>query len=90
MTNYNYGCFFFLSHAGPLVPEITIKYIAVILIFFNSGLSLKTEVRLSIEVCFICSYCSYYGYNLGRVFMDFYMFFNNNCLKRDICNKLVG
>ena len=45
--------FFFLSHAGPLVPEITIKYIAVILIFFNSGLSLKTEVRLSIEVCVV-------------------------------------
>lgn len=31
-------------HAGPLKPEITVKYIAVSLIFFNSGLSLKTEV----------------------------------------------
>ncbi|XP_029458690.1 sodium/bile acid cotransporter 7 isoform X4 [Rhinatrema bivittatum] len=28
---------------GPLVPEITITYIAVSAIFFNSGLSLKTE-----------------------------------------------
>jgi len=28
---------------GPLMPEITIKYIAVSVIFFNSGLSLKTE-----------------------------------------------
>ena len=30
--------------AGPLRPEITVKYIAVTTIFFNSGLSLKTEV----------------------------------------------
>lgn len=37
--------FFFLS--GPLKPEITIAYFAVSLIFFNSGLSLKTEVRTS-------------------------------------------
>lgn len=29
---------------GPLRPEITVKYIAVSAIFFNSGLSLKTEV----------------------------------------------
>nr|XP_039264669.1 sodium/bile acid cotransporter 7-like [Styela clava] len=28
---------------GPLHPEITVKYIAVSLIFFNSGLSLKTD-----------------------------------------------
>ncbi|XP_061921581.1 sodium/bile acid cotransporter 7 isoform X1 [Entelurus aequoreus] len=28
---------------GPLKPEITISYVAVSLIFFNSGLSLKTE-----------------------------------------------
>lgn len=28
---------------GPLKPEITVKYIAVSTIFFNSGLSLKTE-----------------------------------------------
>ncbi|XP_078100348.1 sodium/bile acid cotransporter 7 isoform X3 [Sander vitreus] len=28
---------------GPLKPEITIAYVAVSLIFFNSGLSLKTE-----------------------------------------------
>ncbi|XP_015256547.1 PREDICTED: sodium/bile acid cotransporter 7 isoform X5 [Cyprinodon variegatus] len=28
---------------GPLKPEITIAYFAVSLIFFNSGLSLKTE-----------------------------------------------
>uniref|UniRef100_A0A669BN27 Sodium/bile acid cotransporter n=1 Tax=Oreochromis niloticus TaxID=8128 RepID=A0A669BN27_ORENI len=28
---------------GPLKPEVTIAYIAVSLIFFNSGLSLKTE-----------------------------------------------
>lgn len=30
--------------SGPLRPEVTITYIAVSLIFFNSGLSLKTEV----------------------------------------------
>ncbi|XP_038611039.1 sodium/bile acid cotransporter 7 isoform X6 [Tachyglossus aculeatus] len=29
--------------AGPLKPEITVTYIAVSAIFFNSGLSLKTE-----------------------------------------------
>lgn len=34
-------CLYFL---GPLKPEITITYIAVSAIFFNSGLSLKTEV----------------------------------------------
>ena len=34
----------FCSFAGPLRPEYTVKYIAVSLIFFNSGLSLKTEV----------------------------------------------
>lgn len=34
-----------LSLSGPLRPEITIAYVAVSLIFFNSGLSLKTEVR---------------------------------------------
>ncbi|XP_008322616.1 sodium/bile acid cotransporter 7 isoform X1 [Cynoglossus semilaevis] len=28
---------------GPLKPEVTVSYIAVSLIFFNSGLSLKTE-----------------------------------------------
>ncbi|XP_061619996.1 sodium/bile acid cotransporter 7 isoform X1 [Phyllopteryx taeniolatus] len=28
---------------GPLKPEITVSYVAVSLIFFNSGLSLKTE-----------------------------------------------
>ncbi|TMS02223.1 Sodium/bile acid cotransporter 7 [Larimichthys crocea] len=29
---------------GPLKPEVTVAYVAVSLIFFNSGLSLKTEV----------------------------------------------
>uniref|UniRef100_A0A3B4BGE0 Sodium/bile acid cotransporter n=1 Tax=Periophthalmus magnuspinnatus TaxID=409849 RepID=A0A3B4BGE0_9GOBI len=28
---------------GPLKPEVTVSYVAVSLIFFNSGLSLKTE-----------------------------------------------
>lgn len=28
---------------GPLKPEVTVAYVAVALIFFNSGLSLKTE-----------------------------------------------
>ncbi|XP_065845660.1 sodium/bile acid cotransporter 7-B-like [Oscarella lobularis] len=28
---------------GPLMPEVTVKYIGVSVIFFNSGLSLKTE-----------------------------------------------
>ncbi|XP_069098721.1 sodium/bile acid cotransporter 7 isoform X4 [Pleurodeles waltl] len=34
---------------GPLMPEITITYIAVSAIFFNSGLSLKTEVSLPLS-----------------------------------------
>ena len=29
---------------GPLKPDITVKIIAVSTIFFNSGLSIKTEV----------------------------------------------
>nr|CAB3266100.1 sodium/bile acid cotransporter 7 [Phallusia mammillata] len=33
----------FGAKGGPLMPEITVKYIAVSVIFFNSGLSLKTE-----------------------------------------------
>ncbi|XP_063720322.1 sodium/bile acid cotransporter 7-like [Symsagittifera roscoffensis] len=28
---------------GPLAPEYTVKYVAVFVIFFNSGLSIKTE-----------------------------------------------
>ncbi|XP_031444725.1 sodium/bile acid cotransporter 7 isoform X3 [Phasianus colchicus] len=43
---------------GPLKPEITITYIAVSAIFFNSGLSLKTEVadsRLYATSRVICS-----------------------------------
>lgn len=31
------------AKGGPLVPEITVKYLAVSFIFFNSGLSLRTE-----------------------------------------------
>ncbi|XP_060084300.1 sodium/bile acid cotransporter 7-B-like [Ylistrum balloti] len=31
------------SKGGILKPEITVKYVAVFIIFFNSGLSLKTE-----------------------------------------------
>ncbi|XP_072039872.1 sodium/bile acid cotransporter 7-like isoform X2 [Amphiura filiformis] len=31
------------NKGGPLMPEITVKYFAVSFIFFNSGLSLKTE-----------------------------------------------
>ncbi|XP_029416672.1 sodium/bile acid cotransporter 7 isoform X5 [Nannospalax galili] len=30
-------------NGGPLKPEVTVSYIAVATIFFNSGLSLKTE-----------------------------------------------
>lgn len=47
---YAYNCLFDYSSLcslyflGPLKPEITITYIAVSAIFFNSGLSLKTEV----------------------------------------------
>ncbi|XP_053921527.1 sodium/bile acid cotransporter 7-like [Cuculus canorus] len=43
---------------GPLKPEITITYIAVSAIFFNSGLSLKTELadsRLHATSCVFCS-----------------------------------
>uniref|UniRef100_A0A8C5L9Y3 Solute carrier family 10 (sodium/bile acid cotransporter family), member 7 n=1 Tax=Jaculus jaculus TaxID=51337 RepID=A0A8C5L9Y3_JACJA len=32
-------------NGGPLKPEITVSYIAVATIFFNSGLSLKTELQ---------------------------------------------
>ena len=48
----------FCSFAGPLRPEYTVKYIAVSLIFFNSGLSLKTEVITvkSNETCNIFIY----------------------------------
>ncbi|XP_016083412.1 sodium/bile acid cotransporter 7 isoform X5 [Ornithorhynchus anatinus] len=44
--------------AGPLKPEITVTYIAVSAIFFNSGLSLKTEFadsRLHASSCVFCS-----------------------------------
>ncbi|KAG8005949.1 Sodium/bile acid cotransporter 7 [Nibea albiflora] len=37
---------------GPLKPEVTIAYVAVSLIFFNSGLSLKTELGSSSSVPF--------------------------------------
>ncbi|XP_053316741.1 sodium/bile acid cotransporter 7 isoform X2 [Spea bombifrons] len=43
---------------GPLKPEVTITYIAVSTIFFNSGLSLKTEFadcKLYASSSFICS-----------------------------------
>ncbi|XP_030743066.1 sodium/bile acid cotransporter 7 [Echinops telfairi] len=45
-------------NAGPLKPEITVTYIAVAIIFFNSGLSLKTEIadgRLHASPCVFCS-----------------------------------
>lgn len=45
VTNINQSVCFCLS--GPLKPEVTIAYFAVSLIFFNSGLSLKTEVSPS-------------------------------------------
>ncbi len=35
---------------GPLHPEYTVRYIAVSVIFFNSGLSLKTEVSVWVKV----------------------------------------
>ncbi|XP_060256593.1 sodium/bile acid cotransporter 7 isoform X12 [Ovis aries] len=44
-------------NGGPLKPEITVSYIAVATIFFNSGLSLKTEVadsRLHASACVFC------------------------------------
>ncbi|KAL1784743.1 sodium/bile acid cotransporter 7 isoform X1 [Sigmodon hispidus] len=39
-------------NGGPLKPEITVSYIAVATIFFNSGLSLKTEELTSALVHF--------------------------------------
>ena len=42
-----YGMDIFLI-LGPLVPEITVKYFAVSFIFFNSGISLKTEVNVEL------------------------------------------
>ncbi|XP_028658553.1 sodium/bile acid cotransporter 7 isoform X2 [Erpetoichthys calabaricus] len=44
---------------GPLKPEITITYIAVSTIFFNSGLSLKTEVADSWVHASSCVLCSH-------------------------------
>nr|XP_034378765.1 sodium/bile acid cotransporter 7 isoform X5 [Arvicanthis niloticus] len=44
-------------NGGPLKPEITVSYIAVATIFFNSGLSLKTEFadsRLHASPCVFC------------------------------------
>ncbi|XP_061240045.1 sodium/bile acid cotransporter 7 isoform X6 [Bos javanicus] len=44
-------------NGGPLKPEITVSYIAVATIFFNSGLSLNTEVadsRLHASACVFC------------------------------------
>nr|XP_048702911.1 sodium/bile acid cotransporter 7 isoform X5 [Caretta caretta] len=43
---------------GPLKPEITITYIAVSAIFFNSGLSLKTEFADSRLYAASCVFCS--------------------------------
>uniref|UniRef100_A0A8C9NNM5 Solute carrier family 10 member 7 n=1 Tax=Serinus canaria TaxID=9135 RepID=A0A8C9NNM5_SERCA len=43
LFDYNSLCSLCLYFLGPLKPEITITYIAVSAIFFNSGLSLKTE-----------------------------------------------
>ena len=37
---------------GVLVPEVTVKYVAVSVIFFNSGLSLKTEVCILFTFAF--------------------------------------
>ncbi|XP_042557757.1 sodium/bile acid cotransporter 7 isoform X3 [Dipodomys spectabilis] len=45
-------------NGGPLKPEITVSYIAVATIFFNSGLSLKTEFadsRLHASPSVFCS-----------------------------------
>ncbi|XP_049626066.1 sodium/bile acid cotransporter 7 isoform X3 [Suncus etruscus] len=45
-------------NGGPLKPEITVSYIAVATIFFNSGLSLKTEFadsRLHASTSVLCS-----------------------------------
>ncbi|XP_036914335.1 sodium/bile acid cotransporter 7 isoform X2 [Sturnira hondurensis] len=45
-------------NGGPLKPEITVSYIAVATIFFNSGLSLNTEFAdcgLHASPCVFCS-----------------------------------
>lgn len=44
--------FIIIIFAGPLRPEYTVKYIAVSLIFFNSGLSLKSEVAIIVKIMF--------------------------------------
>ena len=44
-----FACIFIPYATGPLRPEITVKYIAVSTIFFNSGLSLKTEVSCTVK-----------------------------------------
>ncbi|XP_060034967.1 sodium/bile acid cotransporter 7 isoform X9 [Erinaceus europaeus] len=44
-------------NGGPLMPEITVSYIAVATIFFNSGLSLRTEFTdsgLHASPCILC------------------------------------
>lgn len=48
---------------GPLWPEVTVKYVAVALIFFNSGLTLRTEELKTalLQVCLcLCVYMYIY------------------------------
>ena len=53
---------------GPLHPEYTVKYIAVSVIFFNSGLSLKTEVSVWVKVItFTCTPLQELTRALGQV-----------------------
>ncbi|CAH1776413.1 unnamed protein product [Owenia fusiformis] len=51
---------------GPLRPEITVKFIAVSVIFFNSGLSLKTE-ELASALLQVRLHCFVQGFTLMLV-----------------------
>lgn len=58
--------FFVYLFLGPLKPEISITYIAVSAIFFNSGLSLKTEV-LPMEFKFSLSLLNEVRFTFGQL-----------------------
>merc|ERR1711990_472071 len=62
---------------GPLHPEITIKHIAVSFIFFNSGLSLKTE-ELKRAIMQVKLHCFVQGFTF--IFVPIFIFFLTNIL----------
>ena len=66
---------------GILKPEITVKYIAVFIIFFNSGISLKSEVSTELFYLYLHYVCGHvpwlYQFWLGG-FMLFVVLMSRN------------